>query len=54
MDVVSLGNILLDMRGVQIRCVMDIEEWIRIIRMLLEERHKLLLAELRQLARDNA
>lgn len=33
---------------------MTIEEWIAIIRMLLEERHKYLLAELRQLARNRA
>ena len=34
------------MRGI------EIEELIRIIRMLMEERHKFLLEELRQLARD--
>ena len=33
---------------------MTIEEWIAIIRMLLEERHKYLLAELRELARNHA
>jgi hypothetical protein len=33
---------------------MTLEEWLAIIKMLMEERHRFLLEELRQLARDKA